>query len=79
MGRGGSEKITALIETDQSAIAAAHFALADLQKIAVILCYKRYTTDLAERFQEDLQKIEAGISVNRRWMAELKKAGVVLE
>jgi len=69
----GSDQELALIETDQAAIAKAQQAIEDLERIALILCYKRWTIELAERYQEDLQDVAAGLAVVRRWMAQLHR------
>jgi hypothetical protein len=71
MAGHGNGTTRALIETDQAAIAAAHQALDDLQRIAVILCHQRWTVSLAERYQENLQVIDRGLSAVRRWMSHL--------
>ena len=69
----GSDQELALIETDQAAIAGAQQAIEDLERIALILCYKRWTVELAERYQEDLQDVVAGLTVVRRWMAQMHR------
>jgi len=40
-----------------------------MQVIALILCHQRWTIELAERYQENLQLIEAGLALVRRWMS----------
>ena len=78
MGRNRvGDRVVALIETEQAAIAAAEFALRDLVRIGVILCHRRWTTELAARYQEDLQQIREGLGVTRDWMSLLREAGVV--
>ncbi len=69
----GSDQVLALVETDQAAIAKAQVALGDLQVIGVILCHRRWTVELAERYQEDLQLVDAGLAVVRRWTASLHR------
>jgi len=69
----GYGQALALIETDQAAIAGAQSALEDLQVIAWILCHRRWTIELAERYQEDLQTVAGGLDVVRRWMALVRQ------
>lgn len=68
----GSDQALALVETDQATIARATFAIEDLQRIAVILCYQRWSVELAERYQENLQAVAAGLDVTRRWMSTIR-------
>lgn len=70
----GNDQLVALIETDQAAIAAAEMALQDLQRIGVVLCYQRWTVELGERYQENLQIVSTGLGVVRRWGTELRLA-----
>jgi hypothetical protein len=69
----GSDQVLALVETDQAAIARAQQALGDLQVIGLILCHRRWTVELAERYQSDIQDIDAGLAVTRRWTALLRR------
>jgi len=69
----GSDQVLALIETDQAAIARAQQSLGDLQVIGLILCHQRWTVELAERYQADIQDIDTGLAVTRRWTAQLRK------
>lgn len=69
----GSDQVIALVETDQAVIAHAQQAVGDLQVIGLILCHRRWTVDLAERYQADIQDVDAGLAVTRRWTSELHK------
>lgn len=75
-GLGGDKRL-AMIETEQAAIAAAEFALRDLIVIGMTLSHLRWSTELAERYQEDLQLIRQGLGVTRDWMAQFRAAGIV--
>ncbi len=69
----GSDQVLALVETDQAAIAKAQCALGDLQAIGLILCHRRWTVELAERYQADIQDLDAGLAVTRRWTRLLRR------
>jgi len=62
----GTDQAIAVVETEQAAIAQAQGALDDLQRIAIILCYKRWSVEIAERYQENLQILDTGLSAARR-------------
>jgi hypothetical protein len=62
-----------MIETEQAAIAKAADSLDDLQAIGLVLCHKRWTVDLAERYQADIQDIDMALSIIRRWMSTVHK------
>lgn len=68
-----NEHVLALVETDQAALAKAATALDDLQAIGLTLCCRRWTVDLAERYQADVQDISLALSIIRRWMATVHK------
>lgn len=69
----GSNQALALIETDQATIARATVAIEDMQRIALILCYRRWSVELAEKYQENLQDISAGLDVTRRWVSAVRE------
>jgi len=69
MARGEFEHEIALVETDLAKVADASMAIADMQLIGRILCRQRWTVALAERYQENIQRIDAGVSVARRLMS----------
>jgi len=68
----GTDQAIAVVETDQAAIVAAQTALDDLQVIALILCRQRWSIELAERYQEDLQIVGTGLSAARRQLTALR-------
>ena len=75
----GANQVLALIETELAALARAEQAIKDLQRIGLILCWQRWTIALAERYEEDLQDVAAGLAVNGRWMSQLRSQGVCLD
>jgi hypothetical protein len=66
--------LIALVETDQAAIVRAAAALDDLQAIGLILCHRRWTVDLAERYQSNVQDIAVALTITRRWMSAIHEA-----
>jgi len=71
----GHNQYLALVETDQAALAAAEVALADLQRIGLILCYQRWSVDLAERYAEDIQEITTALGSIRKWLTTVRDNG----